>query len=182
MKTWLVQTGLGRFSYIAGAKAGYATIGAFCSIGPEAIIGGLGSHPTNFLSTHPAFFSVRMQAGRTFVHHNLFEELKHTSIGNDVWVGTRAIILDGVNVSDGAVIAAGALVTKDVPPYAIVAGVPARIIKFRFSDFAISELLRWKWWDLPEAVLAKLASQFSGIDTWTRSDFKKYIELSHNLL
>lgn len=68
-------------------------------------------------------------------------------IGNDVWIGARAIILSGVKVGNGAVIAAGAVVTKDVPPYAIVGGVPARIIKYRFSNEIINALLAIKWWD-----------------------------------
>jgi tetrahydrodipicolinate N-succinyltransferase len=70
------------------------------------------------------------------------------TIGNDVWMGHNANVLSGINVGDGAVIAAGAVVTKDVPPYAVVAGVPATIKRFRFAEKIIDRLLRCKWWDL----------------------------------
>lgn len=69
-------------------------------------------------------------------------------IENDVWIGSSAIIMQGVHISNGAVIAAGAIVTHDVPPYAIVAGIPARIKRQRFDDAVIEQLLAWRWWDL----------------------------------
>ena len=76
-----------------------------------------------------------------------FEEYKQIRIGSDVWIGARAIILDGIQIGHGAVIAAGAVVTKDVPPYAVVAGVPASIIKYRFKPEIQANLLRTKWWE-----------------------------------
>ena len=72
-----------------------------------------------------------------------------TIIGNDVWVGYGATILRGVNIGNGAIIGAGAVVTKDVPPYAVVAGVPAKIIRFRFDDNKIDSLQKSNWWDKP---------------------------------
>ena len=69
-------------------------------------------------------------------------------VGHDVWIGSRAIVLDGIVVGNGAVIAANALVTKDVPPYAIVAGIPAKIIKYRFKQDKIDKLIDSKWWEL----------------------------------
>ena len=77
-----------------------------------------------------------------------FEEYETVTIGHDVWIGTRAIVLDGITVGNGAVIAANSVVTKDVPPYAIVAGVPAKIIKYRFNDDKINKLNDSKWWEL----------------------------------
>lgn len=68
-------------------------------------------------------------------------------IGNDVWIGYEAVIMPGVHIGDGAIIGTRAVVTKDVPPYAIMGGVPARIIKYRFDDPAIQMLLKIKWWD-----------------------------------
>ena len=84
------------------------------------------------------------------------------SIGNDVWIAAGAHVLRGVKVSDGAVIAANAVVTKDVPPYAIVAGVPAKIVKYRFSDDQIKSLLDIKWWDFSEEQLSKARQFFNG--------------------
>ncbi len=81
---------------------------------------------------------------------------KKVTIGNDVWTGHNVNIMSGVNVGDGAVIAAGSVVTKDVPPYAVVAGVPATIKRFRFSEHIIARLLRSKWWELELSQLSGL--------------------------
>lgn len=148
---------IGRASYVsAQSKLKDATIGAFCSIGPEVIIGGLARHPTDFVSTHPAFYSVRNQTSLSFTRVSHVEEVGHTRLGNDVWVGARAMILDGVTVHDGAVIAAGAVVTRDVPAYAIVGGVPARVLKYRFSSEIIAEIEASRWWEADDATLARL--------------------------
>lgn len=79
-----------------------------------------------------------------------------TTIGNDVWIGADALVLKGVRIGDGSVVAAGAVVTRDVPPYAIVGGNPARLIRYRFDEATISELLAVKWWNLPPAEIAQL--------------------------
>jgi len=150
----------GRHSYVANARIVNTTIGAFCSIGPGVNIGGLGAHPTKWLSTHPAFYSTFMQSGKTFATTNLFEELKSNTVGNDVWIGARALIVDGVSIGDGAIVAAGAVVTKDVPPYTIVGGVPAQVIRLRFESAVINFLLKWQWWNLPDEVLAQVAPRF----------------------
>ena len=76
-----------------------------------------------------------------------------TNIGDDVWVGAGSIIMAGVTIGDGAIIAAGSVVTKDVPPYAIVGGVPAKILRYRFDEGVRKALLKLKWWNLPEEVL-----------------------------
>lgn len=159
---------IGRFTYVAGARISNARIGQFCSIGPEATIGGLGRHPTHWASTHPAFFSTHRQSGITFAESDHFDELPPVTIGNDVWIGARAVILDGVTVGDGAIVAAGAVVARDVPPYAIVGGVPARTIRYRFSQAVIDGFLRLRWWDWPEAELRRNAHLFrAGADERT---------------
>ncbi|WP_336576984.1 CatB-related O-acetyltransferase [Candidatus Enterococcus mansonii] len=125
----------------------------FCSLGNNVEVI-YGTHPVNtFFSTHPAFFSVKKQSGITFVDENLFSENKliekkySVVIENDVWIGSHAKLLEGVTIGTGAIIAAGALVTKDVSPYSIVGGVPARVIGYRFDDSTIKKILESNWWD-----------------------------------
>lgn len=157
----LRSTSLGRMSYVAEAsRIGFTDIGAFSSIGPNVLLGGLGHHPVDRLSTHPAFYSSRLQAGATFSSVDSIEELPRVTIGSDVWIGAGSIVLDGINIGDGAIIAAGAVVAKDVPPYAIVGGVPARIIRYRFDEETINALLGWRWWDLDNNQLQSLAPGF----------------------
>lgn len=181
-RVFLRSCKLGNMSYIAeGTNIGFTTIGAFCSIGPDVSLGGLGWHPTDRLSTHPAFYSSRLQAGTTFVTHSneidQEKELQHTKVGNDVWIGAGCIVLDGVTIGDGAIIAAGAVVTKDVPPYAIVGGVPAQIIRYRFDINTINALLKWRWWELGNHELAQMAARFMSPTQWNT---KVIDELSMN--
>jgi acetyltransferase-like isoleucine patch superfamily enzyme len=87
-----------------------------------------------------------------------FVEYKRILIGNDVWIGARAVVLDGVIIGDGAIIGACAVVTKDVPPYAIVVGVPAKIVRYRFSEKKIRQFLELQWWEWPpEEIKARMA-------------------------
>lgn len=139
---------LGDFSYVAGeSRLVNTTVGKFTCIGPEVICG-LGRHPSrNFVSIHPIFYSPLGQSQLTFVSDSYFDEHAPIEIGNDVWIGARAIIRDGVKIGDGAIVGAGAVVTRDVPPYAIVGGVPAKIIRYRFQPAEIEFLEEMKWWD-----------------------------------
>ena len=145
---------LGAFSYFNGkADVFHAEIGRYASIAPEVIIGP-GEHPLDLLSTHPfafggggnrfkgaaAYEAIRTQGGATVKH-------RVTQIGHDVWIGARAYISQGVTLGDGCVVAAGAVVTHDVPPYAIVGGVPAKVIRMRFSDDLVQRMQAVKWWE-----------------------------------
>lgn len=127
----LVGTTIGDYSYVGvGTQVQYADIGKFCSIGDGVRIG-LGIHPTHLESTHPAFYS---NQGNWDIKPTVKEkivEYKKITIGDDVWIGSNAMLLDGVNVGSHSVIAAGAVVTRDVPEYAIMGGVPARVLKYR---------------------------------------------------
>lgn len=173
-RTRLYNVDVGDMTFIAGAKIGNSKIGKFCSIGPEALVGELGVHPTTYLSTHPAFYSTQKQCGISFVSKNYFNESpSYTEIGNDVWIGFRAIILDGIKIGDGAIVAAGAVVIKDVPSYAIVGGVPAKLIRYRFEPEVIRELVEWQWWDLPHKRLIELAPKFREEKNWTADEVNR---------
>lgn len=139
----------GDFSYAARNCQIYNTvIGKYTCIGPN-VVTGMGAHPSSaFVSSHPLFYSTLGQSsGLVIVEKNLFEEFPVTYIGNDVWIGNNAIIKYGIKIGDGAIIGSGAVVTKDVEPYSIVGGVPAKVIKYRFTPEQISFLLNFKWWE-----------------------------------
>lgn len=147
---------IGYGSYIGpDSQLAQTSIGRYCSIsGNVKLISG--RHPTQKLvSTHPAFFSTQQQAGFTYVKENAFDEFRYADedkrfkliVGNDVWIGACVNILEGLRVGDGAIIGAGSVVTRDVPPYAVVVGSPARIIKYRFDESDVKFLMHFKWWD-----------------------------------
>ena len=146
-----------------------AKIGNYCSIAIGVTLIS-GRHPTQtFVSTSPLFYSKFSCLGRGFYVDDSFEEYSYTNngyaleIGNDVWIGANVTILDGIRIGDGAVIAACSCVTKDVPPYAIVGGVPAKIIRYRFPEDQVKSLLKIKWWELPEDMLHEYAIYFSNV-------------------
>lgn len=151
---------IGKYTYIVNGSITKTKIGRYCSIGQNVIIGGLGAHPTEWISTHPIFFSTKKQAGKTFVDKDYFVEQKAVRVGNDVWIGANALVLDGVSINDGAIVAAGAVVTKDVPSYAIVGGVPAKIIRYRFSKEIREKLIEIQWWNMEEKEIIKFKNLF----------------------
>jgi acetyltransferase-like isoleucine patch superfamily enzyme len=158
--TIIIQSKIGRCSYIGGARVQFCDMGSFCSIGARTRIGGLGRHPTAWVSTHPVFYSPLKQAGISFCEKSPFSESEKVSIGHDVWIGAGVLILDGVKIGDGAIVAAGAVVNHDVEPYAIVGGVPARIIRYRHDEDTISKLMQLRWWDWPLEKLRRAAHLF----------------------
>lgn len=132
------------------------SVGSFCSIGPDVTLGH-GRHPINFLSSSPYFyFDALGFKSKDMPGHEEYWEVEPITIGNDVWIGDGAFIKNGLRIGDGAVIGARSVVTKDVPPYAIVAGVPARVLRYRFDEKTISELLQLKWWDLDDDVIRQI--------------------------
>jgi acetyltransferase-like isoleucine patch superfamily enzyme len=146
--SYLDHVTMGDFSYCGkNATIINCRIGKFCSIAQNVSIC-LGMHPlAPFVSTHPAFFSPAGQCGTTFSDKHYFEETGHVEIGNDVWIGANVLIMDNVTIGDGAVIAANSVVTKDIPPYAIAGGTPAKVIRFRFEEADIEFLKQFQWWN-----------------------------------
>ena len=118
-------------------------IGKYCSIGPNVSIVLGGGHMTHWISTYP--FNTFRNAGLPAPKINT-----DVVVGNDVWIGFGVTILGGVTIGDGAVLGARALITKDIPPYAIVGGTPAKIIRYRFESDEIEKLLETEWWNLPD--------------------------------
>lgn len=153
------------YSYICGdSRIIHADIGKFCSIAGETKIG-MGTHTLDKISTSPIFTEKDNATRHSWVKTSAVNPYKRVRVGNDVWIGARAMVLGGVSISDGAVIGAGAIVTKDVPPYAVVVGVPARVIKYRFPQEQISKLLEHPWWNLPKEKLKKNINLFQDSDS-----------------
>lgn len=165
----LIRTDIGSFSYtgnevrISGAK-----IGKFCSISSKVTIG-LGKHPTHFVSTNPIFYS-NNKSFDCFADDMYFvEDGEPTIIGNDVWIGYNTIIMNDIQIGDGAIIAAGAVVTNNVPAYSIVGGIPAKIIKYRFEKDIIEKLIQLKWWDADPEYLKINYKLFHNIDLFLQN-------------
>lgn len=150
---------IGRHTYIqAKSTIVNCEIGNFCSIGNNVFISP-GNHPTTWVSTHPCFYS-KENIQKSFESLTFNNKSNKTSIGHDVWIGNSSIILDGCTIGTGAIIGAGSLVTKNVEPYTIVGGVPAKIIKHRFDHELSERILQTKWWNLPDKRIHELSLYF----------------------
>jgi virginiamycin A acetyltransferase len=130
-------------------------VGRYCSIGRRVTIGA-SKHPIEWLTSHPFVFDEKFRPSKLSFPNS------GTTIGNDVWIGDNALIMQGLTIGDGAIIGASAVVTKDVPPYAIVGGVAAKHIRWRFPKPQIDALLKLRWWQYHPQHLVKL--QFDKID------------------
>lgn len=141
---------IGRRTYLdADVRVDSGTIGAFCSIGPGVRVG-LNEHPLQGVSTHP------------FWYGDWLPQRKDAPlIGNDVWLGAGVQVLRGADVEDGAVVGAGAIVTSTIPAYAVAVGVPARVIRYRFTPAIAAAVRRTRWWTWPDAQLEEMKDMFS---------------------
>lgn len=183
---------VGRYSYYSGYYHGHSfddcaryllpdrddvdklIIGSFCSIGSGAsfIMAGNQGHRYDWASSFPFFY---MKEERAFLASlDAFQRAGDTVVGNDVWIGSEAMIMPGIRIGHGAVIGSRALVTRDVEPYAIVGGNPAASIKKRFGDEDVSLLLEMNWWDWPiDAIQAAMpllcSSDIAGLHRFWRT-------------
>lgn len=155
---------VGRYSYYSGYYHGHCfddcarflspddgvdklIIGSFCSIGSGAafIMAGNQGHRSDWISTFPFFWMPEVPAFADAA--NGFQAAGDTIIGNDVWIGSEAVIMPGVTIGDGAIIGTRSVVTKDVAAYTVVGGNPSRVIRNRFDDIETARLLELRWWD-----------------------------------
>ncbi len=141
------------------------SIGNFSVVAKDSVIG-LGQHPTNYLTPHSIFYKKNNWGWHEsdWREDIPFQESRRIIIGNDVWIGRHCMIQDGVNIGDGAIIATGSVVTKDVPPYAIVGGIPAKVIRYRFNAEIIKRLLEIRWWDLSDEKITENIDLFHKAD------------------
>jgi acetyltransferase-like isoleucine patch superfamily enzyme len=151
---------IGEFSYgrpkVRFANAGRKlSIGRYCSIADQVEILLGGNHRTEWATTYP-FESLTHWWPNAGSDRSTHVSRGDVVIGNDVWIGSGALLLSGISVGHGAVVGARAVVSRDVPPYAIVAGNPAKVIRFRFDEQTIAALLDIAWWDLPRADVEEL--------------------------
>jgi phosphonate metabolism protein (transferase hexapeptide repeat family) len=161
----LLEVSMDDYSYVVNdTDIAYASIGKFCSIASHVRINP-GDHPmervsqSHFTYRASAYFEDASDEADLFARRRS----KLVTIGHDVWIGHGAIILSGRTIGAGAVIGAGAIVTKDVPDYSIVVGNPARVLRMRFSESAITALRNLQWWDWPHDKLRVALEDFRSL-------------------
>ena len=162
-----INSSMGRHSFCGNnCFINNTEIGSFVSIADRVYIG-RGIHPIRWVSTSPVFYNNRDSVK---VKYSRFEREEHprTYIGNDVWIGDGVFIKPGIHIGDGAVVGMGSVVTKNVQSYAVVAGNPAKLIRLRFSEEIIKELVKSKWWDLPSNKLQELALEIRNPEEFLR--------------
>lgn len=153
----LKQCSIGNWSYMrSGSKLWHgSSVGAYCSIGENVLIG-TPEHPKNYLSTSPTLYQcAKLKPEKPWPMDDVLEP---AHVENDVWIGNSVIIRGGVRIGTGSIVGAGAVMTRDVEPYSIVAGVPAKVIGHRFDKPLAQALLSSRWWELPREQL--LASKY----------------------
>ena len=168
---------MGKYSYIASNSKIDAYIGRFTSIASNVTTVN-GFHPSSeIVSTSPAIYSTHNYLIGSFTEDDFYNEYRYSNnkndvtIGNDVWIGHGATLLAGITIGDGAIVAAGAVVVTDVAPYSIVGGVPAKLIRYRFSNNDVKSLVEFQWWEKDDEWLKHNVNSFRHIE-----DFIKLID------
>ena len=165
----IVHSKVGCHTYLANESIiSHTEVGNYCSLGQNICIG-LPKHPTrSYISTYPAFFSEKnLGCLESFTSEKYYNESpRKTLIESDVWIGNNVLIPGGVSVGTGAIIAAGSVVVKDVPPYAIVGGNPACLIRYRFKKDEIAYLLQIEWWNWSENKVRTRANTFRNMEVF----------------
>lgn len=173
--TTIIQTKIGYSSYLgSNSKFVKTNIGRYTSIAPEVRVVS-GHHPIDeYVSTSPVFYSQQYGGRNTYVDREFYNPYTYVddineilvNIGSDVWIGEGVKIVEGVNIGDGAVVAAYSIVTKDLEPYGVYAGVPAKLVKYRFDKEYIDKLLELKWWNKSEEWLKARAHSFRDLNSF----------------
>ena len=165
----VIRTTFGRHSF-----CGYdctligCDVGSFCSIASKVVAGG-SRHPIEYVSTSPVFLDHRDSVKEKYALHH-YEWRPKTVIGHDVWIGEGVFIKGGVTIGHGAVVGMGSVVTKDVPPYAIVAGNPAKIIRMRFGSDVVNALLKMQWWSYSDEEIRRLGPIFNDPESMLKQE------------
>jgi phosphonate metabolism protein (transferase hexapeptide repeat family) len=163
-RTSIAESTLGDYSYVVSdCQVIYAEIGKFCSIAAASRINP-GNHPLERAALH--HFTYRSASYELGADDNDFFQWRRdhrVTLGNDVWIGHGAVVLPGITIGSGAVLGAGAVASKDIPPFAIAVGVPAKTLRFRFPEATVERLLRLAWWDWPRERLATTLPAFRAL-------------------
>lgn len=167
----VIRLKMDKYSYMGNNSSIMNTnIGKFCSIASYCAIGG-GEHPTNWVSTSPCFYGQSSSIKGKFSNKE-YNDSKVVNIGNDVWIGEKCFIKSGISIGDGVIIGSHTVVTKDIPPYAIAVGSPAKVIKYRFNDDIIKQLLDIQWWNFDDIKLEKYSNLFDNPEEFIK-EYKK---------
>jgi acetyltransferase-like isoleucine patch superfamily enzyme len=161
----VLNSQLGDHTYVAGkCLIRNCTLGKYCSVAQYVQISP-GSHPTSgFVSIHPSTYSRPGFHAKKYLDKNYFERDEHVEIGNDVWLGANVVVVGGVKIGDGAIIAANSVVNKDVNDFDIVGGIPAKFIRKRFEEWQINKLKEIQWWNKDDCWIQANISKFKSID------------------
>ena len=163
---------LGKYSYIGQNCEIYGSVGKFCSISNNVKCV-VGKHPLEFVSTSPSFYSKLKSNNITFCKKEEYNGIEEgVIIGNDVWIGENVLIKGGVKIGDGAVIAMGSVVVKDVEPYSILGGNPAKLIRMRFDDETIARVKQSEWWNKDILYFKEHQKEFLNPTTFNKKESK----------